>query len=95
MAPTPQNVAQVIPCSTVQQLVASSGNLEPNTIPSHYAFFNNPNDSLALPGDGIPIIDFSLLISDDLNQRSQCVDDLGKACKDWGFFLVYMHVFLV
>lgn len=88
MAPTPQNVAQTITCSSVQELIASSRNLQLNSIPSHYAFFKNPNDSIALPGDDIPVIDFSLLISDDLNQRSKCVNDLGKACREWGFFMV-------
>ncbi|KAK1385931.1 protein DOWNY MILDEW RESISTANCE 6-like [Heracleum sosnowskyi] len=62
-----------------------------SAIPSNYAYFKNPEDSNALPGDSIPVIDYSHLISKDLDQQAKCVSQLGKACRDWGFFLVKNH----
>ncbi|XP_062077048.1 2-oxoglutarate-dependent dioxygenase 19-like [Humulus lupulus] len=39
----------------------------------------------------IPIIDLSLLTSGDPDQRSKTITELGKACQDWGFFMVTNH----
>lgn len=62
------------------------------SIPSSYTFIQNPNDHQAAsdpePEDSIPIIDFSLLNSSNPDQRSKVIQDLGKACRDWGFFMV-------
>ncbi|KAK3016782.1 hypothetical protein RJ639_006455 [Escallonia herrerae] len=41
--------------------------------------------------DEIPIIDYSMLISADHNERSKAILDLGKACTDYGFFTVVNH----
>lgn len=62
-----------------------------NSIPSNYAYSSNPDESLASDDlhDSIPIIDFSMLTSSSPNQRSKAVHDLGKACQDWGFFMVH------
>ncbi|GFY89420.1 ACC oxidase 1 [Actinidia rufa] len=50
----------------------------------------NPKEFAASePEDlSIPIIDFSLLTSGDPNCRTQIIQDLGKACEKWGFFMV-------
>ena len=62
-------------------------------IPTSYAYFTNPNEFAASePEDlSIPIIDFSLLTSGDPNCRTQIIQDLGKACEKWGFFMVVNH----
>lgn len=82
-----QNIDQNI-ISSVQNLVTCGNKV--TSIPSHYAYFKNPSDSAALPGDGIPVIDYSLLISEDHDQQTKTVSELGKACRDWGFFMVWM-----
>uniref|UniRef100_M1D716 Flavonol synthase/flavanone 3-hydroxylase n=1 Tax=Solanum tuberosum TaxID=4113 RepID=M1D716_SOLTU len=45
----------------------------------------NHDDSL------IPIIDFSLLSSKDPHQHSKVIQQLGRACQQWGFFMVVNH----
>ncbi|KAL1802530.1 hypothetical protein ACET3Z_031177 [Daucus carota] len=75
--------------SSVQNLVTCGNNVP--SIPSQYAYFKNPTDSTALPGDNIPVIDYSLLISEDHDQQTKVVCELGKACRDWGFFMVKNH----
>ena len=59
-------------------------------IPTSYTYFTNPKEFAASePEDlSIPIIDFSLLTSSDPNCRTQIIQDLGKACEKWGFFMV-------
>ncbi|XP_017981097.1 PREDICTED: protein DMR6-LIKE OXYGENASE 2 [Theobroma cacao] len=49
------------------------------------------NDSLLGVDDAIPIIDYSMLTSDDPDQRSQAVKNLGKTCVEYGFFAVMNH----
>ncbi|KAJ4716839.1 putative 2-oxoglutarate and Fe(II)-dependent oxygenase superfamily protein [Melia azedarach] len=65
------------------------------SIPSSYTFIQNPNDHQAAsdpePEDSIPTIDFSLLNSSNPDERSKVIRDLGKACRDWGFFMVINH----
>uniref|UniRef100_A0A7C9CQA7 Fe2OG dioxygenase domain-containing protein n=1 Tax=Opuntia streptacantha TaxID=393608 RepID=A0A7C9CQA7_OPUST len=79
--------------------VAESPNLLSN-IPSNYAYFpegaasavdNNDSESHLLDHDSIPVIDFSLLQSASLDQRSKVIGDLGDACQRWGFFMVVNH----
>ncbi|KAF8406065.1 hypothetical protein HHK36_008145 [Tetracentron sinense] len=61
-------------------------------VPSNYAFPTNSDDSTVSEAEEeIPTIDFSLLISTSPDQRSKIVQDLGKACRDWGFFMVINH----
>lgn len=79
--------------SSVKTMVENANKHTP--IPSHYAYFKNPEDSNALPGDTIPVIDYSLLISEDLDLQTKCVGELGKACRDWGFFIVWLFASLV
>ncbi|KAA8536419.1 hypothetical protein F0562_028897 [Nyssa sinensis] len=60
------------------------------SIPSNYAYFTNPIEPVASDPEehSIPIIDFSLLTSGDPAQRSKIIQDLGKACEDWGGFML-------
>nr|XP_027112811.1 protein DMR6-LIKE OXYGENASE 2-like isoform X1 [Coffea arabica] len=69
------------------KLLAESPGLD--SIPSSYAYFNtHPHESIASdPQVSIPVIDFSLLSSNNPDQRLQAIRDLGRACQDWGFFM--------
>ncbi|XP_059313786.1 2-oxoglutarate-dependent dioxygenase 19-like isoform X2 [Lycium ferocissimum] len=64
-------------------------------IPSNYVHSSYNNNSSATDPDdvsnSIPIVDFSLLTSHDPHQRSTAIHQLGKACQDWGFFMVVNH----
>ncbi|KAL6661261.1 hypothetical protein ACP70R_000645 [Stipagrostis hirtigluma subsp. patula] len=40
---------------------------------------------------GIPVVDFAVLVNGPADERSQAVRDLGRACQDWGFFMVINH----
>ncbi|GJN03814.1 hypothetical protein PR202_ga21295 [Eleusine coracana subsp. coracana] len=42
-------------------------------------------------GGGIPVVDFDVLVNGTADERSQAVRDLGRACEDWGFFMVSNH----
>ncbi|XP_059446460.1 2-oxoglutarate-dependent dioxygenase 19-like [Corylus avellana] len=64
------------------------------SIPSTYAFTKAPQEDEAVsedPEDPIPVIDFSLLAYGTPDQRSTIIQELGRACKDWGFFMVINH----
>uniref|UniRef100_A0ACD6AKN1 Uncharacterized protein n=1 Tax=Avena sativa TaxID=4498 RepID=A0ACD6AKN1_AVESA len=41
--------------------------------------------------DGIPVIDLDILLNGDAQERSRAIRDLGRACEDWGFFMVVNH----
>ncbi|KAM3254076.1 hypothetical protein ACQJBY_047918 [Aegilops geniculata] len=41
--------------------------------------------------DGIPVVDLAVLLNGDAGERSQAVRHLGRACQDWGFFMVTNH----
>ncbi|GAB4853235.1 hypothetical protein Ancab_017424 [Ancistrocladus abbreviatus] len=60
------------------------------SVPSSYAYSTTPITEPVLR-DSIPVIDFSLLMSENHDQRSKAIYDLGKACQDWGFFMVVNH----
>lgn len=75
--------------NSVKRLAQSS---DLKSIPSTYAYSTNSNEFPASdPQDSIPIIDFSFLISPDTAVRSQVIQDLHNACKEWGFFQVINH----
>ncbi|KAK7282574.1 hypothetical protein RIF29_11471 [Crotalaria pallida] len=69
---------------------------EPNRdspIPSTYNSLTDEarddvSDKLAA---SIPVIDFSLLTSDDPLIHTKTVHELGKACAEWGFFMLTNH----
>ncbi|KAL2477451.1 2-oxoglutarate (2OG) and Fe(II)-dependent oxygenase superfamily protein [Forsythia ovata] len=63
-----------------------------NSIPSNYAYYNDPHDICASePQDSIPTIDISLLTSGNPDHKSKAIQDLNKACEEWGFFMVINH----
>ncbi|PIA51993.1 hypothetical protein AQUCO_01000103v1 [Aquilegia coerulea] len=68
---------------------------ESTSIPSKYNYFNTQNqeDGIdeVIADEQIPIIDFSLLNSGIPDQRAKVIQDLGKACQDWGFFMLINH----
>lgn len=75
--------------------IAETPNLA--SIPSSYIFTtSDDSDDVATTADAaphgvedsIPTIDFSLLTTGTPHQRSKVVNELGKACHDWGFFMV-------
>ncbi|XP_044386835.1 2-oxoglutarate-dependent dioxygenase 19 [Triticum aestivum] len=41
--------------------------------------------------DAIPVVDLAVLVNGDAGERSQAVQHLGRACQDWGFFMVTNH----
>ncbi|CAL5189452.1 unnamed protein product [Lathyrus oleraceus] len=64
------------------------------SIPSKYICLNKneEHDSILLnETENVPTIDFSQLISADLNVRSMAIQKLGDACRDWGFFMLINH----
>ncbi|CAI9113044.1 OLC1v1013571C1 [Oldenlandia corymbosa var. corymbosa] len=62
------------------------------SLPSDYTHFKNQHKSVeASPEVGIPVIDFALLTSSNLDHRAKAIHDLGKACEEWGFFMVVNH----
>jgi hypothetical protein len=38
--------------------------------------------------DGIPVVDLDVLANGEADQRSEAIRDLGRACAEWGFFMV-------
>ncbi|XP_052206266.1 2-oxoglutarate-dependent dioxygenase 19-like [Diospyros lotus] len=78
---------------SVKELLDSSTNSS-TAIPTNYntsSFLNEPAASEPDEQESIPVIDFGLLTSPDPNQRSQAVQELTKACEEWGFFLLVNH----
>lgn len=46
------------------------------------------NDNYPASDEEIPTIDYSMLLSDDTNQRSIALQLLAHACEEYGFFYV-------
>ncbi|KAL6951855.1 hypothetical protein U1Q18_048969 [Sarracenia purpurea var. burkii] len=62
------------------------------SIPPEYTYSTDPNElAVSEPEDPIPTIDFSLLTSGNPDQRSRVIQELGKACEEWGFFVLVNH----
>ncbi|MED6106569.1 hypothetical protein PIB30_005553 [Stylosanthes scabra] len=67
---------------------------ELTSIPSSYTFTTNPDDELVTDPDDddpIPVIDYSLLFSGTPDQRAKTIHDIGRACEQWGFFMLINH----
>ncbi|CAL5417850.1 unnamed protein product [Camellia sinensis] len=64
-----------------------------SAIPSKFiiASSSQEDDTVLSQEEAIPTIDFSLLTSGDPDQRSKVIQDIGNACRDWGFFMVINH----
>ncbi|KAJ0984651.1 hypothetical protein J5N97_003007 [Dioscorea zingiberensis] len=75
--------------STIKE-ISDSGDL--SSLPSCYTCrgpdIDGPTEALE---EEVPIIDFSLLVGGTAKQRTQVIQDLSKACRDWGFFMVVNH----
>ncbi|KAK1686098.1 hypothetical protein QYE76_046946 [Lolium multiflorum] len=41
--------------------------------------------------DRIPVVDLDVLVNGDAAQRSEAIRHLGRACEEWGFFMVINH----
>ncbi|KAM0903995.1 hypothetical protein ACQ4PT_018312 [Festuca glaucescens] len=41
--------------------------------------------------DGIPVVDLEVLANGDSDRRSEAIRHLGRACAEWGFFMVINH----
>ncbi|KAL4204855.1 hypothetical protein AMTRI_Chr01g111810 [Amborella trichopoda] len=55
---------------------------------------DRPSNTANLSAEGVPIIDLGPLFSsnsDDSTALSKIVDQIGKGCKEWGFFQVINH----
>ncbi|XP_052206112.1 2-oxoglutarate-dependent dioxygenase 19-like isoform X2 [Diospyros lotus] len=82
--------------TTIKALTDSSA-AALKSIPPHYNYTTNPCENIGAatpspdPQDTVPVIDFSLLTSADSEQHSIVIQDLARACQEWGFFLVVNH----
>lgn len=70
--------------------VAESPNL--TSIPSKYVYHNDPSATAAADVEeaSIPIIDLSLLSSDNPDEKAKALYHLDHACQEWGFFIVIL-----
>nr|GLL28623.1 protein DMR6-LIKE OXYGENASE 2-like isoform X1 [Ipomoea trifida] len=86
-------VAPTFHSSRSVKVLSESPNL--NSIPSNYVHSSSheesPDFSDAEDSSLIPVIDFSQLTSDHSDHRSKAIQVLGKACEEWGFFMVVNH----
>ncbi|CAD5167677.1 unnamed protein product [Musa acuminata subsp. malaccensis] len=75
---------------SIKQL-SDSGAL--SSVPTHYACRDPdaPSDVDPTLEGQIPTIDLSVLTEGDPARRSQMVRQLGRACEEWGFFVVVNH----
>ncbi|KAI4299125.1 hypothetical protein L6164_032615 [Bauhinia variegata] len=78
-------MAAAVPIEITVKSLSESGL---KSIPSCFASKNLQDLEFIDPQEGtIPIIDFSLLTSSDPQHKSKIIQDLGRACEEWGFFL--------
>lgn len=67
---------------------------ELTSIPPSYTYTTNSDDEIVADpdeDDPIPIIDYSLLVNGTHDERAKAIHDLGKACEEWGFFMLINH----
>ncbi|CAI9098472.1 OLC1v1035123C1 [Oldenlandia corymbosa var. corymbosa] len=77
--------------ATVKAL-AQSPNLKSR--PSDFAHLKDQEKSIETNlevNNIIPVIDVSLLSSTNPDDRAKAIHDLGKACEEWGSFMVVNH----
>uniref|UniRef100_A0A6N2NJK9 Fe2OG dioxygenase domain-containing protein n=2 Tax=Salix viminalis TaxID=40686 RepID=A0A6N2NJK9_SALVM len=90
-SPLPSNTipSQPTKITSIKTLAESPGL---TSIPATHAFTPDLHGQVtSVPEGSIPVIDYSLLISGTPGQRSKIVHELGRACQDWGFFMVINH----
>jgi len=64
---------------------------ELTSLPPSYTYTTNSDDEIVADpdeDDPIPVIDYSLLVAGTPDQRAKTIQDLGKACEEWGFFML-------
>ncbi|XP_021825024.1 protein DMR6-LIKE OXYGENASE 2-like isoform X2 [Prunus avium] len=76
--------------ASIKRLAASAAL---SSVPSEYTYTKNPNEQGDAndPEHSIPTIDFALLTSGSPDQRAKVIEELGRACEEWGFFQVTNH----
>lgn len=75
--------------SSIKTFAESKGDsLIPSTYHSITEFHDDIADDLAA---SIPVIDLALLTSHDRQIHAKSVQQLGKACAEWGFFMLTNH----
>jgi len=74
---------------SVKELVESNS---VRSVPSNYISLKSPEDSILYETENIPTIDFSRLTSSNAFERSKEIQQLGDACRNWGFFMVLVHI---
>ncbi|KAK3007718.1 hypothetical protein RJ639_014251, partial [Escallonia herrerae] len=85
-------LATLVESSEMTSIKVLAESLNSNSIPSDYVYSANYHTPIAsTQEDGIPVIDYSLLTSGTPDQQSKAIQDLGKACEEWGFFLLVNH----
>lgn len=82
-------MSQIIKPSISVKTLSESPNLK--SIPSNYVNSDIYPSEYHDYSNLIPTVDFSLLTSTDPHQRSQAINNLNKACQEWGFFMVVNH----
>lgn len=81
--------------SSIKAFAESNGT---SLIPSNYHSLTEHGDIIDVADEiaaSIPIIDFSLLTSDDPQIHTKAVHELAKACSEWGLFMVTFPFYLV
>lgn len=75
--------------SDISSIKAFAESNRDSPIPSTYYSLTEPRDDVADDlAASIPVIDFSLLTSHDPQIHAKAVQELGKACAQWGFFML-------
>lgn len=78
--------------NSVKQLVETT---TPTFIPPEYIYQRDSSDDVVSLDYEIPTIDLSLLTYGNKDQQATVVQDIGNACREWGFFMVTMLTFLL
>ncbi|XP_059454766.1 2-oxoglutarate-dependent dioxygenase 19-like [Corylus avellana] len=61
------------------------------SVPPKYVFDKSSSNCISSEAETIPTIDVSLLTFGTPDQRSKVIQDIGNACRDWGFFMIINH----
>ncbi|KAI4337941.1 hypothetical protein L6164_016303 [Bauhinia variegata] len=91
MAPA-ATVPSKFPASNISSIKTFAESNGDAPIPSTFYSITEPPDDVARDlAASIPVIDLSLLNSDDPQLHFKAVQQLGKACQEWGFFMITNH----
>lgn len=84
------SAAPEIRATDISSIKAFAESVKISALPSTYKSLTDPRDREVADelSSQIPVIDFSLLLSDDPQLHAKGVRELGKACEEWGFFMV-------